>query len=52
MRDRWLEEHVGSEAIVSPEFESSLGETLQSAWPEPLVSTSAVTTKSFRYVSA
>lgn len=35
MRDRWLEEHVGSEAIVSPEFESSLGETLQSAWRSP-----------------
>ena len=41
MRDRWLEDHVGSEAFVRPEFEASLGETLQSAWRQPSVATVA-----------
>ena len=41
MRDRWLEDHVGSEAFVRPEFEASLGETLQSAWRQPGVPTVA-----------
>ncbi len=41
MRDRWLEDHVGGEAFVRPEFESSLGETLQTAWQQPGVPTVA-----------
>lgn len=42
MRDRWLEDHVGGEAFVRPEFESSLGETLQSAWQQPGASVAGV----------
>lgn len=35
MRDHWLDEHVGGEAVVRPEFESSLGLALQSEWRQP-----------------
>ncbi len=41
MRDRWLDEHVGGEAMVRPEFEASLGETLQTAWRQPSGSVAA-----------
>jgi len=41
MRDRWLDEHVGGEAIVRPEFEASLGESLQTAWRRPSGSAAA-----------
>lgn len=35
MRNQWLNEHVGDEAKVRPEFEAQLGKTLQSAWRQP-----------------
>jgi hypothetical protein len=36
MRDQWLDDHVGGEAAVRPEFEAALGDTLQNAWRHPV----------------
>ncbi len=36
MRDRWIDDHVGAEASVRPDFEAELGQTLQSAWRQPV----------------
>lgn len=35
MRDRWLDDHVGDETVVRPDFEELLGGTLQTAWRRP-----------------
>ena len=36
MREHWIDEHVGGEASVRPEFEAELGEALQSGWRQPI----------------
>ncbi len=41
MREHWIDEHVGGEASVRPEFEAELGDALQSGWRQPIGSTVA-----------